>query len=118
MSSATSAPIQSHQDAPPHTFVSSNLSNFLWRIISRKGAAKIQMATRKYTHSTEIGSTPPPIYSLLLSSVISRKQGLLGGAEAFFLSSSQILKSTDITDKQTSQSEADFLSKSTMLSET
>ena len=64
------------------------------------------MATRKYTHSTEIECTPPPIYSLLLYSVISRQHGLLGGAEAFFLSSNQKLKSTEISDKQTSQAEA------------
>ena len=106
MSSSTSAPIQSHRDAPPHTFVSSNLSNFLWYIIFRKGAAKIQMAARKYTHITEIECTPLPIYSLLLSSVISRQLGLLGGAEAFFLSSNQKLISTELSDKQTSHAEA------------
>ena len=43
-------------------------------------------------------ATPPPIYSLLV----------LGGAEAFFLSSSQKLISTEISDKQTSQAEAEF----------
>ena len=52
---------------------------------------------------------PPPIYSLLLSSVFSRQQGLLGGAEAFFLSSNQKLISTEISDKQTSQAEAEFV---------
>ena len=36
------------------------------------------------THNAEIECTPPPIYSLLLSSVFSRQQGLLGGAESFF----------------------------------
>ena len=46
---------------------------------------------------------PSPIYSLLLSS-----QGLLGGAEAFFLSSNQKLISTEMSDKQTSQAEAEF----------
>ena len=67
------------------------------------------MATRKYTHNTEIESPPPsPIYSLLLSSVFSRQQGLLGGAEAFFLSSNQKLISTEISDKQTSKAEAEF----------
>ena len=66
------------------------------------------MATRKYTHNTEIECTAPPIYSLLLSSVFSRQQGLLGGAEAFFLSSNQKLISTEISDKQTSQAEAEF----------
>ena len=76
------------------------------------------MATRKYTRNKEIECTPPPIYSLLLSSVFSRQQGLLGGTEAFFLSSNQKLISTEISDKQTSQAEAKFLSKSTMLSET
>ena len=67
------------------------------------------MATRKYTHNTEIECTPPLIYSLLLSSVFSRQQGLLGGAEAFFLSSNQKLISTEISDKQTSQAEAEFV---------
>ena len=65
------------------------------------------MATRKYTHNTEIECTHPPI-SLLLSSVFSRQQGLLGGAETFFLSSNQKLISTEISDKQTSQAEAEF----------
>ena len=67
------------------------------------------MATRKYTHNTEIVCTPHPIYSLLLSSVFSRQQGLLGGAEAFFLSSNQKLIATEISDKQTSQAEAEFV---------
>ena len=67
------------------------------------------MATRKYTHNTEIECTPPPIYSLLISSVFSRQQGLLDGAEAFFLSSNQKLISTEISDKQTSQAEAEFV---------
>ena len=64
------------------------------------------MAARKYTHNTEIECTPPPIYSLILSSVFSRQQGLLGGAKAFFLSRNQKLISTEISDKQTSQAEA------------
>ena len=66
------------------------------------------MATRKCTHTTEIECTPYPIYSLLLSSVFSRQQGLLGGAEAIFLSSNQKLISTEISDKQTNQAEAEF----------
>ena len=52
---------------------------------------------------------PRPIYSLLQSSVFSRQQGLLGGAEAFFLSINQKLISTEISDKQTSQAEAEFV---------
>ena len=63
------------------------------------------MATRKYTDNTEIEC---PIYSLLLSSVFSRQQGLLGGEEALFLSSNQKLISTEISVKQTSQAEAEF----------
>ena len=51
---------------------------------------------------------PLPIYSLILSSVFSRQQGLLGGAEAIFLSSNQKLISTEISDKQTNQAEAEF----------
>ena len=66
------------------------------------------MATRKYTHNTGIECTPPPIYSLFLSSVFSRQQGLIDGAEVFFLSSNQKLISTEISDKQTSQAEAEF----------
>ena len=73
------------------------------------GPAKIQIANRKYTHNTEIEYTPPPIYSLLLSSVFLQATGLLGGAEAFFLSSNQKLLSTEISDKQTSQAEAEFV---------
>ena len=65
------------------------------------------MATRKYTHDIEIECTP--IYSLLLSYVFSRQQGLLGGAVAFFLSCNQKLISTEISDKQTSQTEAEFV---------
>ena len=64
------------------------------------------MATRKYTRNTEIECTPPPIYSLLLSSVFSRQQG---GAEACFLYSNQKLISTEISDKQTSQADAEFV---------
>ena len=60
-------------------------------------------------HNTEIECTPPPIYSLLLSSVFSRQQELLGGAEAFFLSTNQKLIFTEIRDKQTSQTEAEFV---------
>ena len=67
------------------------------------------MTIRKYTHNTEIECTPPRIYSLLLASVFSRQQGLLGSAEAFFLSSNQKLISTEISDKQTSQAEAEFV---------
>ena len=66
------------------------------------------MAARKYTHNTEIECTTPPIYSLLLSFVFSRQQGLLGGAEALFLSSNQKLISTEISDKQTNQAEVEF----------
>ena len=67
-------------------------------------------------------SPPPPMYSLLLSSVFSRQQGLLGGIETFFLSSNEKLISTEIRDKQAklkpnSNKVAKFLSKSTMLSD-
>ena len=65
------------------------------------------MATRKYTHNTEIECTPPPPHLFSLT-IFSRQQGLLGGAGAFFLSSTQKLISTEISDKQTSQTEAEF----------
>ena len=65
------------------------------------------MATRKYTHNTEIECIPPP-FILSLSSVFSKQHGLLGGEEAFFLFSNQKLVSTEISDKQTSQAEAEF----------
>ena len=68
------------------------------------------MATRKYTHNTEIECTLPTfiLSYYLLSSVDDRRQGLLGGAGAFLLSSNQKLKSTEVSDKQTSQAEAEF----------
>ena len=63
------------------------------------------MATWKYRHNTEIEYTHSPIHSLLLSSVFTRQQGLLGGAEAFV----QKLICTEISDKQRSQAESEFV---------
>ena len=51
---------------------------------------------------------PPPPPPPHLFSLTSRQQGLLGGAEAFFHYSYQKLIFTEISDKQTSQAEAEF----------
>ena len=73
------------------------------------------MGTRKYTHNTEIECTLPPFFLSYYLLPTADDRGYLVVQKNFFLSSNQKLISTEISDEQTSQTEAEFVTCSKFL---